>query len=503
MMKKLALLFLALLFAPQMAVAQSYDGGGAVARVWVDNPTAPGITDTLPADSIEPSEASESGYTESDYIVTTDGTSNYLVEIGRERKFRTVCEPSKAFFYDPILYYNNPGPVGHPHQASGTITISPSATYTSQRAAPSSNCIGALLNNVFYWEPQMFMQLTNGLTVGVHHTQDVFYYINGDQGQTQRATWLRRNFAFIFGANPMDYNDQARRDEISAAGYEYPGSPETPAGFRGWSCQLANGDYVTVTRTASRMKSPAGVELPTASRHLLAPDGSDPWGGNCIGTVANPGFMTIDLIAQDCWDGTNNRAPDGRGHVAHTVRKSDNTIINLCPQPYVHIPFLQAKKVFRHAGFADYGKWYYGSDRMNPPDTPADPTSLDPCRATGPWFCNGSTGHADWIYGWNSDIADEWQRECLGIPVRGVSPVNGPAECDSSQISKFRRLLTGPSPDPSKSGNCPIIGSCVDATPGSLDRYEPLSDDVQATVSGSHNHEGAANDNEPLEELAA
>jgi hypothetical protein len=482
--RKLFLAGSALLICSQ-ALAEPFDGPGQQTRNWITNPTF--STTTVPADSLEPADVADSGFTESDWINVLDGTG-YIKGASNERKIRLTCEPGTAKQLDPIVLTGQGPPSGHRHQGLGNVGWNQNSTFTTLRNSPSSTCTGGPLNSTIYWEPELLAPL-NGVTVGIRTQDTIFYYIDGIQSDPQKLTWLRRGFSFIGGANFADYNDTTIRAELTAAGFEYPGSPDTPAGFQGWQCFTNPGtNLITVTRVASRMKSGAGIASTTAARHLKAEDGSDPWGGNCTGTLANPAMMEMDLIAPGCWDGQNLHSPTGRTHVAYAVRKSDNSVTDVCPDGWVHVPQLTAKSDYMFTG-TEYLNWYYASDRMNAPSTPGDATSLDPCRQTGPYFCNGSTAHFDWMNGWKSSIQDEWERECLGITVRGVAPTNGPAECATNLISKFRGLkYGGASPDVNMSGGCTTLGACSNAVPGNNERYAPIASGTIVDPTLTHSH---------------
>lgn len=479
--------------------AQSYDGGGPVARVWTLAPSNP--TGAAPADALEQDDVAEeiAGFDEDDWIVITDGTWENTP--GREKKFRVTCEPTLAKQLDSILYHGVPPPVGHRHQGTGNRGWNETSDYASLRADPSSTCSGGPLNGTNYWEPEM-MKLVSSLLVGLRPEVDTFYYVTGTIGDPNVFTWLRRNFAFIGGANPSDnhdtgFNDGVRRAEYAAAGFMYPGSPDTPAGMVGWECHSGNGTINVVSDADSRMKSEYGAEREYFARFLQDENGDDPWGGACTGDNEHPGTLILNLWAPDCWDRTNLRAPTGREHVAYSATTSDSTVRNVCPEDYGRVPRLEVKREYRHTGWDDYKQWFLSSDRMNAESTPADPESLDPCRATGPWYCPGSTAHFDWIGGWKADVFDEWQRECLGIPVRGIAPEYGPAECNASSISKYRRMIyTGASPDPEMSGGCDVINACTNATPGNPERYNPLDDNTAVDLTIEHQH--SANDNDLL-----
>jgi hypothetical protein len=497
---------LALAFATP-ALAQSYQhpdwtDGSVPTPSW----TTPGAnpTTTAPADTYEPADVTDSGFTESQWILATNGTDDYVQTPPnlRERKARFTCEPSTAKQIDPILYLGTPSPVGHRHQGFGNYNWNPSSTWGTLRADPKSSCGGGPLLGTIYWEPEMLKAINGGVVAGIRPQVISFYYIAGLLSVANDHTWLRRDFGFIGGANfgttgqANDYNDTTRRAQYAAAGYLYPGSPDTPAGFAGWQCYRgSDGAIVAVSRVASRMKGQSGAAITDHARHIKAEDGSDPWGGNCTGTTASPGYLIGNLQAPECWDRHNLRSPTGRTHVAYAASKADSSVQNACPRSTVNgsvvswgkVPTLTGKAEFWHTGFSDYGQWYLASDRMNAPDTPADPSSKDPCRATGPYFCPGSTYHFDWINGWKSSIVDEWQRECLGISVRGVAPTNGPAECGTSQISKFRKMLYGgASPNSALSGCATILG-CTNAVPGNTQRYNPLA--AGTPVTGAVKHE--------------
>lgn len=470
------------------ALGQAYqhsdwNDGSVPARNWGVISTNP--TGAAPADTFEPADAGLGSIVEADWISTTDGTVDYIQGAGNERKVRITCEPSTAKHLDAILWYGVPPPVGHRHQGTGAWNWSQNSIYTTLRASPSSTCSGGPLNATNYWEPELLQRLSNGLEIGRRPQTQTFYYVLGIQSDPMKWTWIRRNTAFIFGVNPADFNDTARRAEYSAAGFEYPGSPDTPTGFGGWQCFIASdpNTAVTVSNTAARMKSSSGVASTTNARYLKGPAGEDPWGGGCSGTTASPAEIILNLSAPQCWDRHNLRAPDGRNHFAHMARKSDNSITEACPtvtvdgvsQEYGHVPQLQVKTHWKVAGPSDYMSLRFSSDIMNPVGTPADPSSKDPCRQISKDFCYGATGHADWNYGWHSPIFDEAQRECLGVSVRGVAPTNGPGECNTSQISKFRKLkYSGASPDSTLSGNCATINSCSNAVPGNIERYAPI-----------------------------
>jgi hypothetical protein len=477
-------------------------------------------TGAAPADAYEPAEpASDSTLDETPWLDVFSGPSasplNYVQGPTRERKARFTCEPTTALRKDFVLGHGIPS-FGHMHQGTGNVAWNENSTYLTSRALPSSTCAGGPLNTTLYIEPAVIEQLSTGVRVAHRPQANSFYYVNGIQSMqgdpTEAMTWLRRDTQYILGANPSDYNDTARRATYAASGLMYPGSPHTPAGMAGIGCYLNSGAIVKVQRVASQRELYNGIRDPNYARHTVAEDGSDPWmdgSGNhlCTGTVAAPAFFIVSFTAPDCWDRHNLQTPNGRTHFWYSARNSSSTIVDACPtvtvngvlQHYGYMPQLQVKTNYQHTGWNDYKNWYLESDRMHVATTecpdaanPCDGVSggnvpatvngvsytrvsLDPCRAISTNFCPFSTFHADWGYGWKSSIIDLIQRECLGITVRGVAPVNGPAECDSSRISATRGLkYGGASPNASLSGGCVVMLACSDATPGNPELYDPV-----------------------------
>ena len=474
--------------------------------------------ETAVFDTWEPAEALDLGFTVTDWIVGRDSSSYVRVDPTiRERKFRITCDVGTPGFFDPLLYYAQQD-IGHRHQGIGNFKWSPLTYYGTLRSQPGSSCTGGPGNGVIYWAPAGQRTLANGAVAHQKPNIISFYYIGGLLSEANRNTWLRRNFRFITGAGfndtgqPNDYNDTARRAMYANAGLVYPGGPDTPAGFAGWQCYRgSDGAYITVSRIASRMKGSKGQELSGYARHLKAEDGSDPWGGACTGSDAQPGNLIINLYAQQCWDQHNGGSHDGMSHVAFAGESADGTIQGRCPtvvvngvrKDFVQVPALQVKEEFRHTGFsggsAPYGELFFASDRMNPSGTAPDTQSKDPCRATGPWYCNGSTVHADWWYGWQATAADLWQRECLGIAVCGVAPVNGPAECGDSQLSIDKGLHYGPRPSGyDDTMSCASVIQCSTAQPGQPGFYHPLPKGTPVPGAHSHTLGGgmASNDNQ-------
>lgn len=100
------------------------------------------------------------------------------------------------------------------------------------------------------------------------------------------------------------------------------------------------------------------------------------------------GKLTYGIEFGNCWDGVNLDSPD---HQSHMVKAG---WAQACPASHpVRIPNIQVNVAYR-------------------PDTPAGTAnwrlSSDPEGAIA-----GSTIHADWVNGWNQDVAATWVNNCL------------------------------------------------------------------------------------------
>jgi len=426
---------LAIFLVLWVSIAQAQEIG-STARTWPDGDAngswSPPITpdSAHPADAYEPAAEDEHGYTRS---LWTDSTGQrHLVDYD-EDKFRTVCQPAFIKRADPILA---PGdyPALHDHTFVGAnsahvIANVESFNYSMGRAYPGSSCQGGPLNSTLYWEPSV-KDDRYGVSLTVIPSVVNFYYQTLAPGDGVNMTRLRRNFRFIGGANPMDYNDTARRAEYTAANLEYPGSPDTPAGFIGIGCYVPAAPNTPVAvLSAHSMKSPSGGATLQRARYLKGPNGEDPWDGACTA-----GEIIVEIQAQDCWDGNHLGSSNGRDHVAYSTRDEDNApAAGTCPTNYVKVPSFLSKVHFSHNGWTeDLQHWYLSSDRMNSASTPGDATSKDPCRQTGPYYCPLSTFHFDWWGAWDDEIFVTWHRNCLGMTVGGVSGL--PADCGTSGI---------------------------------------------------------------------
>jgi hypothetical protein len=290
----------------------------------------------------------------------------------------------------------------------------------------------------------------------------------------------------------------------------------TDAGSGTHTASLSGAAFVV--RQASRKGG--GTTWTDRARAIAGPNGEDPWGGGCAGTVESPATLTSDLSAPGCWDTYNLTAGDGIGHFWYAGRKADGSIERACPRttngdPYALVPAIEVKNIYEVLGPEDYidNDWHFDSDRMRMATTecpdPAAPcdgesggntpdtvngvfysrVSIDECRQVSLDFCPGATLHADYSYGWYRPFFDLMQRECLGIPVRGIEPSYGPAECNASQMDPTHALKYGTIPSELRvwTDGCANLLNCQDASPDKpLERYQVAPDEMSGETHIDH-----------------
>lgn len=465
-------------------------------------------TGSAPADAYEPADiALPGGVAESDWKLSIgdqqgDGASGaqFVVETGREKKLRFSCEPTLVKIKDNILG-KGVKKFGHPHMGFGLVDWDENTTFQTARASPRSTCAGGPLNGSNYMEPAFLAELASGAIVAVLPQDQINYYILGEQGEANYATWLRAGMQFLIGPNPKDMNDTKRRAQYVAGGRSYPGGVNYGSGQLGYYCVRFDGTQASVVGDA-RMEITPGNYIAGKARYLRGPSGEDPFNGGCYGTEAEPATLAANLLAPGCWDRHNLTAPDGRSHFYYPA---DPYGAKVCPKTtagvdYGHVPELEVKNFYLTTGFADYGAWYLESDRMRVATTecpdataPCDGASggnvpgtvdgvsysrvsISPCRSTGLDFCNGETLHADYTFGWKVSIFDTAQRECLGISVRGVAPTDGPAECNTNLLDRYHELRYNTVPEGSMRDwidrGCTTVSACKNSTPSNpVGRY--------------------------------
>jgi hypothetical protein len=486
-MKRLFLALAAILAASPLS-AQSWTTGPRT-PVWVDNPTIgdgvdrlPEVTTTTqggdpPAFAYEPVTPNEDGagpYTRSQWIV-----ANPQYTANLQPKFRISCNQSVFGTFDPVVYPGIPN-AGHHHTFIGTLNGVDENT-TSERlrtVSTSSACTGGPLNKTLYWEPTLFFEQSTGVFRPVKPNVASFYYTMPSQAFVEKLIRLPMGLQFIGGVNPDDPEATARMAEIP----DGQGWLKTRKydGWLGWACY--NGGTL-VSPTASE------DEYLGYSRVLVNSNGSDPWAGAC----QNPNFVLIaNAAAPTCWDGYNLKAgattasvTAGRDHFRYPIYKVANQSpdAQICPNGWWKVPSFEVKSEFPNgrpgiAGHAWRSKLFLSSDRMS-----ANPAN---------WRPRGSTFHFDWLNGWDTVVLETWQRECLGMTVKGTPGADGlnglgkGNDCDTSTISATQSLATGVPPVAGRSNN-PIITFHNYAVGPTKEAFGAL--DPGTVVSGTVNHD--------------
>lgn len=335
-----------------------------------------------------------------------------------QAKFRTHADFSHMLPDDPIRNYGQPG-ASHLHCFFGNGTTNAFSTYASLRKhAITSTAVGTDANGTGYWYPCVIKK--NAFGDGkdyVVKADDIVVYYASDYPFLQKRTRIGRGVRYVFGYN-MDDNDAWLQNILNAANaassnhsryhLHNTGSPQV------WSinCSGAN---------APSTNNPAYLAAQSV-KWFKNPDGSDPFGGTC---PAGRQFW-ISVAGPDCWDGVNAWSPGGYKHVIPSIAdQQDNKPV--CPYNYYRIPAVQLEISLAQNGPSDYMTWELSSDagKRTALGAPGDYVTYPPAF----------TFHTDWMFGWDNNIMQTWEEQCLGTD--GVTP----HQCAVSAISATQRLM--------------------------------------------------------------
>jgi len=488
-MKKYLLALAAILAASPLSAQEWTTAPRPV--VWVDNPTIGDGIDRLgegstvtqggtpPAYEFEPVTPNEDGpapYVRNDWI---SPSAQYTAST--QPKFRISCNVASFGLFDPVVYPGIPG-AGHHHTFIGARD-GVDVNTTSERLRTvtiGSTCSGGPLNKTLYWEPTLFFEQAPGVLRPLKPNVVSFYYTMPSQAFVEKLTRLPMGLQFIGGVNPDDPTNANRLAEIpNGQGWL---KTRRYDGWGGWGC-FNNGTIVPQTASED-----PGDGSGLYSRVLVNADGSDPWEGQC----ENPNFSLIaNAVAPTCWDGYNLKAgvgptsvTAGRDHFRYPIYKAtnQNPDAQLCPNGWWKVPSFEIKTEFANgrpgiAGHAWRSKLFFSSDRMG--SNPAN------------WRSRGSTFHFDWLNGWDTVILETWQRQCLGMTVKGIPGADGlnglgkGNDCNTSTISATQQLKQGVPPVAGLSNN-PIITFHNYAVGPTKNAFGPIEDGT--VVSGTVNH---------------
>lgn len=438
MMKK-ALLACLLFFITGPALGQSWDGPGqqtiafTPAHTLGDGSTAQGgIAPALENGSapIEPADIADN-FTRSDWVSSTDTGSRTVG--GPEGKARFHCHWSHESKADPILAFGNPnGP--HLHSFFGNTGVNENSTYTTLRTTGWSTCGGGIINRTGYWYPSIRKRLESGVHVTIKPERISVYYFVATADAAQ-STRLPRGLKYISGYNPSDPKLTPMLNALQASNAAIgsssrftwfnttsaPTSSNVYDGFEGWRCDNET-NPAAYTKKVPYLKNAAGQDMFVVMH----------------GAACGAGRMSFVLLAPRCWDGKNLTSPDGRSHVSH-MSHDNTTGTKHCPDGWYKLPAFEGTFVVTTTGPEDYLEWYFSSDRMNPSTALPDASSRSPCRQVGPWFCNGETGHFDWLGAWSYGTEASprdmlvWMRRCAGVKTY-PSATGEPADCKDNSV---------------------------------------------------------------------
>jgi Domain of unknown function (DUF1996) len=121
--------------------------------------------------------------------------------------------------------------------------------------------------------------------------------------------------------------------------------------------------------------------------------------GTWQGTIPDcSGKLTMSVVFPQCWDGVNLSAPDNKSHVAYASGGS-------CPKSHpVPTPELSVGLEYATT-YGSSGTWRLSSDINGAPA--------------------GSSGHADWINGWDQAVMNTWVSKVINPGLSGGSHMLG------------------------------------------------------------------------------
>jgi hypothetical protein len=269
-------------------------------------------------------------------------------------KFRTVCNTSAISFDDPIVYPGQPG-MAHLHNVFGNTAFSASLTPANIRSKGNSSCRGGTINMTAYWTPAM-VDTAAGKPV-LPKSNLVYYYTNFwpymDDGSQMMP--IPHGLVMIAGDAKLT-------------------GPGNPGNF---SCLIKALGY---NRTGFD-------RLPTIPVCVTGED--ELW-------------MTVNF--PQCWIGN---GPDGKpildspDHRSHMAYPEANPLPHTVGREY-RCPLdasgrYSAGQLSRHV--RDPG------ERCGDEELAA---VLGRVRRPA-----GYSVHGDWMYGWDTDIADAWMLACI------------------------------------------------------------------------------------------
>jgi hypothetical protein len=367
---------------------------------------------------------------------------------GAEAKARFDCNVSFEAHDDPIIAPGVQNGATHDHTFIGNVAAASApyaATYATLRAGGNSTCYGGPLNRTLYWEPSMKV-LKNGVPVTLKPVNIITYYnCGGITNEPPKCSRWPRGLTFIGGFDMNDPTNSYQHNQIAAIDplfnkYMDPSVDNPGNGFIGYQCNDRNSTHPGYTSYAPKQDGNAfqpylndGLGHATLDCQSVVVDGK---------TVYK---VNVQVNAENCWDGVNLHSPNGRRHMAYSVRDKALASAQECPDHWYKIPvFLAIIQFHFRAGEMDTA--YLSSDRM--------PGMTQ--------FKGGETMHFDLIPAWDYGTGDhpgvmlKFFQHCGGLTMH-VKNSDGttytdltgdPHECGYARIDATENLFVNEaSPD--------------------------------------------------------
>ena len=267
--------------------------------------------------------------------------------------FRTVCNWTHMSFDDPIVYPGQPG-AAHHHTFFGNTAIDAFTTAANIRTKGRASCRGGTVNLSGYWVPSMIDTVSHKPQI----PQSLLVY-------------YKTGFQTSFGDHATNLVQPMPTGLRMIAGNPNGTSANPDAQFE---CYTAGPDGWA----ASLIEGTSGSTIPTCPAGTL---------------------LRMGISFRQCWDGKNLDSPDHQSHLSNFVywpESPDPRRLSRCPLTHpVVLPRVGFTVAFLVPAGTDTRKWRLASDKY-------DPT-----------LPGGYSMHADWMNGWEPEIAQLWGVKCM------------------------------------------------------------------------------------------
>ncbi len=307
-------------------------------------------------------------------------------------QFRFWCKYSHFNYDDPIVYPGQPGKA-HLHMYWGNTLANGNTTDNSLVNTGGGSCAGYEANRTAYWMPAVL----DGNNKAVIPKNILMYYKT--EGTPSLTKTMPAGLKMIAG-NANGNTDPSLMNENGIQ----------------WQCYTGVTTYTyegqTIPDTCPPNPNTSGDTYPI----------------NLVAIIYFPACVAVSAGGQPILDTSEDlaRFPSNnhKDHVKYFTSNSGNP----CPASHPYI----MPRVSYHIEFPgnlNYSGWHLSSDRMS--GKPIQP--------------DGTTLHADWYGGWNSQVMEHWTRGCIQKGQNCSNGVLGFADgYPSRQLKTFTTDYTGP-----------------------------------------------------------